>query len=146
MTTSTRPCAGAAAAFLLLVLFSSAAVSLATAAGRESKQGQHAAGASVYVVMVKPPAEGVDSKAYQMGILAAALGSEEKAKQALIYSYKAAASGFAAKLTPAQVAALQVTSGRRGNPLGNSEVNATRGTFFSRVSVLLSIYIYACLT
>ncbi|XP_066393874.1 subtilisin-like protease SBT3.17 [Miscanthus floridulus] len=106
MTTRTRPCA-AVTSFLLLLLLSSAAVSLAKTAGsRESKQGQQA-GASVYVVMVKAPAQGVNYKAYQMRILATALGSEEKAKQALIYSYKAAASGFAAKLTPAQVAALK---------------------------------------
>ncbi|CAD6225886.1 unnamed protein product [Miscanthus lutarioriparius] len=106
MTTRTRPCA-ATTSFLLLLLLSSAAVSLAKTAGsRESKQGQQA-GASVYVVMVKAPAQGVNYKAYQMRILATALGSEEKAKQALIYSYKAAASGFAAKLTPAQVAALK---------------------------------------
>ncbi|EER96300.1 hypothetical protein BDA96_02G126600 [Sorghum bicolor] len=104
MTTTTRPCA-AVTAFLLLLLLSSAAVSLAAkTAGKESKQ---AAATSVYVVMVKAPAQGVNYKAYQMRILATALGSEEKAKQALIYSYKAVASGFAAKLTPEQVAALK---------------------------------------
>ncbi|PWZ14298.1 Subtilisin-like protease SBT3.1 [Zea mays] len=107
--TTTRLCA-ALTTFLPLLLLSSAAVSLANAAGRESEDGrgqQAATTASVYVVMVKAPAQGVDSEAYHMSILATVLGSEEKAKRALIYSYKAAASGFAAKLTPAQVAALQ---------------------------------------
>ena len=73
MTTRTRPCA-AVTSFLLLLLLSSAAVSLAKTAGsRESKQGQQAV-ASVYVVMVKAPAQGVNYKAYQMRILATALG------------------------------------------------------------------------
>jgi hypothetical protein len=71
MTTTTRPCA-AVTAFLLLLLLSSAAVSLAAkTAGKESKQ---AAATSVYVVMVKAPAQGVNYKAYQMRILATALG------------------------------------------------------------------------
>ncbi|RLM52896.1 hypothetical protein C2845_PMPSC039921 [Panicum miliaceum] len=91
----TRPRAAAAAAFLLVLLTSAAA------AGHGQQQ------ASVYMVMVKPPAQGVDCEAYQMGILATALGSEARAKAALVYSYKTVVSGFAAKLTPAQAAALQ---------------------------------------
>ncbi|RLM86136.1 subtilisin-like protease SBT3.3 [Panicum miliaceum] len=100
-TTTTRPRAAAAA--FLLVLLTSAAVSLATAAAAGHGQQQ----ASVYMVMVKPPAQGVDCKAYQMGILATAVGSEARAKAALVYSYKTVVSGFAAKLTPAQAAELQ---------------------------------------
>ncbi|XP_062187895.1 subtilisin-like protease SBT3.17 [Phragmites australis] len=92
----TRPCA-----FLLAILLAAVAMAEATAAGR----GKHHA--SVYIVMVKPPASGVNCEKYQMGILTAALGSEERAKEALIYSYKTVASGFAAKLTPAQLAALR---------------------------------------
>lgn len=150
-TMTTRPPAAAAAAgFLMLaaVLFVSAAVATAdaAAAGREGKgkhgQQKQQQQASVYMVMVRPPAQGVDCEAYQMGILAAALGryepdrrpelqsiigieillfhvvdlvsmlccksqSEARAKAALVYSYKTVVSGFAAKLTPAQAAALQ---------------------------------------
>ncbi|CAN6213874.1 unnamed protein product [Urochloa humidicola] len=97
--TTTRPRAAAAAFFLLVLLASAAA---ATAAGRD-----HGQPASVYMVMVRPPAQGVDCEAYQMHILATALGSEARAKAALVYSYKTVVSGFAAKLTPAQVAAVQ---------------------------------------
>ncbi|CAN6203726.1 unnamed protein product [Urochloa humidicola] len=97
MTTTTRPPA-AAAAFLLVLLASAAA------AVHEVHHGQPA---SVYMVMVRPPAQGVDCEAYQMHILATALGSEARAKAALVYSYKTVVSGFAAKLTPAQLAAVQ---------------------------------------
>jgi hypothetical protein len=113
-----------AAAFLLaLLLVTVAAAPLSYSAG------------GVYIVTVRPPAAGVDSGWYQMHILATALGryvaqpsillgcwwvgsidfpffakyiaSEEKARQALLYSYKTVMSGFAARLTPAQLAALQ---------------------------------------
>ncbi|KAK2630841.1 hypothetical protein QOZ80_UnG0722210 [Eleusine coracana subsp. coracana] len=88
-----RPCA---AAFFLL-----AAIAACSAAG----QGKRSA--CVYIVTVRPPATGVNSEWYQMHILATALGSEERARQALLYSYKTVMSGFAAKLTPAQLAALK---------------------------------------
>ncbi|KAL5197889.1 hypothetical protein ABZP36_001401 [Zizania latifolia] len=91
-----HPCA--AAAFLLAVLLGS---SVATATEQDHTH------AGVYIVIVQPPADGVDSHAYHLGILAAALGSEERAKEALLYSYRIVASGFAAKLTPAELAAVQ---------------------------------------
>ncbi|CAN6223125.1 unnamed protein product [Urochloa humidicola] len=100
--TTTRPRAAAAA--FLLVLLASAAVSLATATAAGRDHGQPT---SVYMVMVRPPGQGVDCEAYQMHILATALGSEARAKAALVYSYKTVVSGFAAKLTPAQLAAVQ---------------------------------------
>ncbi|XP_006658512.1 subtilisin-like protease 4 [Oryza brachyantha] len=83
------------AATLLLVLLGVAVVSTATD------------GAGVYIVIVQPPAGGADTLAYHTGILAAALGSEERAKVALLYSYRTVASGFAAVLTPPELAALQ---------------------------------------
>ncbi|WVZ62908.1 hypothetical protein U9M48_012599 [Paspalum notatum var. saurae] len=97
MATTTRPCA--VTVFLLLALV------FVSAAAPSKQHGQQQAG--VYMVMVRAPAPGVDCDAYHMRILAAAVGSMARAKEALIYSYKLAASGFAAKLTPAQVAALQ---------------------------------------
>ncbi|KAG8080763.1 hypothetical protein GUJ93_ZPchr0007g5194 [Zizania palustris] len=93
-----HPCA--ASAFLLAVLLLGSYV--ATAAD----QRDHAH-AGVYIVIVQPPADGVDSHAYHIGILAAALGSEERANEALLYSYRTVASGFAAKLTPPELAAVQ---------------------------------------
>ncbi|KAL6611208.1 hypothetical protein ACP70R_022871 [Stipagrostis hirtigluma subsp. patula] len=103
-----RPCAAAAVFLLALLLAAAAALAAAapaTAAGGRAKKKR--AAADVYIVMVKPPGDGVDCATYQMGILAAALGSEATAKAALIYSYKTVVSGFAAKLTPPQLAALR---------------------------------------
>ncbi|KAL6871459.1 hypothetical protein ACP4OV_014288 [Aristida adscensionis] len=98
-----QPCA--AAAFLLLAATFAIMPATATAAG--SREKRHGGAASVYIVMVKPPGAGVDCQKYQMAILAAALGSEATAKGALLYSYKTVASGFAARLTPPQLAALR---------------------------------------
>uniref|UniRef100_A0A0E0EAN4 Inhibitor I9 domain-containing protein n=1 Tax=Oryza meridionalis TaxID=40149 RepID=A0A0E0EAN4_9ORYZ len=99
-TTSMKHPSSATTATVLLLL------TLLGVAAVGGQDGQKRA-AGVYIVIVQPPADGADTVAYHTCILAAALGSEERAKEALLYSYRTVASGFAAKLTPPELAALQ---------------------------------------
>ncbi|KAL6010707.1 hypothetical protein ACLOJK_001145 [Asimina triloba] len=59
-------------------------------------------GGSVYIVYTERP-EGDDHEAHHVRTVASVVGSEEAAKQAILYVYKNAAVGFSAKLTPEQV-------------------------------------------
>ncbi|KAB5512386.1 hypothetical protein DKX38_029414 [Salix brachista] len=59
------------------------------------------AAASVQVVYTKRPQD-EEPEAYHIRTLASVLGSEDAAKEALLYSYNTVASGFSTKLTPQQ--------------------------------------------
>ncbi|XP_020082281.1 subtilisin-like protease SBT3.9 [Ananas comosus] len=66
--------------------------------------------AKVQIVYVDRP-EGADPEEFHIRTLGAVLGSEEAAKEAVIYHYTHAASGFSAKLTLKQVEELQKQAG-----------------------------------
>ncbi|KAM7279884.1 hypothetical protein ACFE04_007018 [Oxalis oulophora] len=61
--------------------------------------------ARIYIVFTEE-VHGVDPQVHYTKALAAVLGSETAAKKALRYTYRYAATGFAAELTPDQVARL----------------------------------------
>ncbi|KAJ8460962.1 hypothetical protein OPV22_033888 [Ensete ventricosum] len=100
-----------AIASLLLVLFYTISIlsPMAEAATKlqEAPQEEEAA---VNIVFVEKP-EGEEPEAFHIRTLVAVLGSEEAAKDSLIYHYKHAASGFSAKLTPSQVEELSKQPG-----------------------------------
>ncbi|KAJ9567037.1 hypothetical protein OSB04_003003, partial [Centaurea solstitialis] len=57
---------------------------------------------TVHIVYTERPQE-EELEFYHLRTLSSVLGSEEAAKGALLYTYKHAACGFSAKLTPSQV-------------------------------------------
>ncbi|XP_062101200.1 subtilisin-like protease SBT3.11 [Humulus lupulus] len=66
---------------------------------------------AVHIVYTEQPQNNEEPESYHIRTLASVLGSEEAAKEALLYSYKTAASGFSAKLTPDQVAQISKQPG-----------------------------------
>ncbi|XP_051149765.1 subtilisin-like protease SBT3.15 [Andrographis paniculata] len=64
----------------------------------------------VHIIYTERP-EGVEPEAYHIRTLTSVLGSEDAAKEALLYSYKHAASGFSAKLTADQVSQISKQPG-----------------------------------
>ncbi|CAD5189495.1 unnamed protein product [Musa acuminata subsp. malaccensis] len=100
-----------AIASLVLVLFSTVSiVSPMAEAATKLQEAQEKEEAAVNIVYVAKP-EGEEPEAFHIRTLAAVLGSEEAAKDSLIYHYKHAASGFSAKLTRSQVEELSKQPG-----------------------------------
>ncbi|CAH8334732.1 unnamed protein product [Eruca vesicaria subsp. sativa] len=96
---------------LYLILNLIVIVSLLASITMAESTGEASSEAKVHIVYTEKPTNDEEPKDYHLRTLSSALGSEEAAKDALIYSYKEAASGFSAKLTPEQVAEISKQPG-----------------------------------
>ncbi|KAF8719665.1 hypothetical protein HU200_024409 [Digitaria exilis] len=95
---------------LLILLFLTAAAAAMAAETEQNAAPAAAQEAAVHIVYVDRP-EGADPEEFHLRTLTPVLGSEQKAKDAVLYHYKHAASGFSAKLTPQQVEELKKQPG-----------------------------------
>ncbi|KAG6522907.1 hypothetical protein ZIOFF_020063 [Zingiber officinale] len=87
----------------LLIVFVFSSLPLLTSAMAEpTTKHPEPEEATVQIVYVQKP-ETEEPEAFHIQTLAAVLGSEDAAKESLIYHYTHAASGFSAKLTKSQV-------------------------------------------
>ncbi|EAY98162.1 hypothetical protein OsI_20078 [Oryza sativa Indica Group] len=98
---------------ILLLIFLAAAAyvpQIAMSTEQPEQAAPAAQEATVQIVYLDRPAD-ADPEEFHIRTLAPVLGSEEKAKEAVLYHYKHAASGFSAKLTPQQVEELKKQPG-----------------------------------
>ncbi|CAL1360634.1 unnamed protein product [Linum trigynum] len=86
-----------------LLLFFVVSAAIATMTDSVPSAAAQPASAAVHIVYTERPEGNEEPEAYHIRTLASVLGSEQAAKDAMLYSYKTAASGFSAKLTPEQV-------------------------------------------
>ncbi|GLT52206.1 hypothetical protein SLA2020_255590 [Shorea laevis] len=90
-------------AILVLFFSSSCFIQMAAAASTTpAVESADSSKAAVHIVYTESPQD-EEPERYHLRTLSAVLGSDEAAKEALLYSYKTAATGFSAKLTPQQV-------------------------------------------
>ncbi|KAF3331969.1 Subtilisin-like protease SBT3.5 [Carex littledalei] len=95
---------------VLFLLFSSVLALMADERAGVEVEKETKEEASVHIVYLDRP-EGVDPEEFHIRTLGSVFGSEAAAKEAVLYHYKHAASGFSAKLTPSQVEELKKQPG-----------------------------------